>query len=84
MNMYKRANLKWLRRLAAKLWVINPKKRGWLVRFAFPCEHTHTFRYYLPSDTLWYVKGDKKGNHDSLVLEGCYLCGKIVVRDWKA
>ncbi len=83
MKMYRPARLKWLRRLACRLWRINPKK-GWLERFAFPCEHTHTFRYYLPKDALWYSHGVKKGNHESLVLEGCYLCGGIKVRDWKA
>ncbi len=84
MNMYRRANLKWLRKLAIKLWVISAKKTGWLVRFAFPCEHTHTFRYQIPPDALWYSYGKKQGNIDSLVLEGCYLCGKITMRDWKA
>ena len=84
MKMYRQARFKWLRRIALKLWLINPKKKGWLGRFAFPCEHTHTFRYYLPSDVIWYSYGEKKGNTDSLVLEGCYLCGKVKVRDWKA
>lgn len=83
MNMYKPASFKWFRRLAVKLWLINPKK-GWLERFAFPCEHTHTFSYNLSSDTPWYSLGEKMGKHDSLVLEGCYLCGKVKVRDWKA
>ena len=84
MRMYKPAKLRWLRRMARKLWLIKTRK-GWLERFAFPCEHTHTFRYYLPTDTvLWYSYGEKKGCHDSLVLEGCYLCGKIAVRDWQS
>ena len=83
MDMYKEVRWKWLRVIAIKLWLTSPKK-GWLERFAFPCEHTHTFRYYLPPDTPWFFMGEKKGNHDALVLEGCYLCGKIKVRDWKA
>lgn len=73
----------WIRRLALLLWVASPRK-GLLKRLAFPCDHTHTFKYYLPSDTPWYFKGVRRGVHDALVLEGCYLCGNIKVRDWKA
>ena len=83
MRMYKKARFKWLRGLAVKLWLVKPKK-GWLERFAFPCEHTHTFRHYLPANTQWYSYGKKMGNNDSLVIEGCYLCGKMKVRDWKS
>ena len=73
----------WFRKLALQPWLLNPKK-GWLERLAFPCNHTHTFKHYLPSDTPWYFNGEKKGIHDALVIEGCYLCGECKVRDWKA
>ena len=75
--------MKIFRKLAVKLWLLSPKK-NWLEKFAFPCVHTHTFKYYLPTDVLWYFQGVKKGKHGSLVLEGCYLWGKVKVRDWKA
>lgn len=84
MKMYKKAKLKWLRKIARKIWVKFYTKGRRLERLAFPCEHTHTFQHYLPSDTPWFYKGEKEGAHDSLVLEGCYLCGKIKVRDCKA
>lgn len=80
--MYKEAKFKKLRRLCAKLWVKSPKK-GFLEKFAFPCEHTHTFTYGL-KNANWYYKGKLKGVHKGIVLEGCYLCGKIKVRDYEA
>jgi len=47
------------------------------------CKHTHTFQYYLP-EVDWFYKGGKRGEHNQLVLEGCYICGKVKVRDWGA
>jgi hypothetical protein len=81
-TMYKPVRLKRLRDLAQRLWVKYPFR--WLYRFGYACEHTHTFKHFLPKDTLWYFKGERGGTHDGLMLEGCYLCGKIRVRDWKA
>jgi hypothetical protein len=48
------------------------------------CKHTHTFSRCLPDDTVWLYRGEVKGTHPGLLIEGCYLCGRIEVRDWKA
>lgn len=85
MYMYKPARFKWLRNLVKKIWVKYPTKRNhWLYKFCFPCEHTHTFEFYLPEDTTWFFKGERRGEHSQLLFEGCYLCGKVRVRDWGA
>lgn len=47
------------------------------------CKHTHTFRHFLPS-VPWYFKGEKRGTHDGILIEGCYLCGKVWCRDFQA
>ena len=49
------------------------------------CRHTHTFRYDLPKDMPWYNSDGKiSGVHDALQLVGCYICGKVWCRDFKA
>lgn len=49
-----------------------------------PCNHSHTFRHHLPCDTPWYSHGEKKGPHASLLLHGCYKCGKVWCEDYAA
>ena len=51
------------------------------------CKHTHTFKIYmkdLPIEQAWYHKGIKMGKHDQIYIEGCYLCGKITMKDYGA
>jgi len=45
------------------------------------CKHTHTFRQDLP-EADWLSHGELKGRHGQIVLEGCYICGKVTVRDY--
>ena len=48
------------------------------------CRHTHTFSYSL--DGAKRIYGDTHGvpsdNRAGLVLEGCYICGEVQVRDY--
>jgi hypothetical protein len=81
---YKPMKIKWLRDLVSKIVIKFNIRNRMLNAFAFPCEHTHTFKHYLPINTIWFYKGEKKGMHDGLLIEGCYLCGKIKARDYKA
>ena len=95
LNMYREVNNHWLRRSARTLWVktipTSTRKNKWVVKFnkwihryAFKCQHTHTFMFDLPADTPWYFKGEKKGTHSGLAVMGCYLCGKIKAIDYQA
>jgi len=65
--------------------ILKNMKRMWR-RFLrrLKCKHTHTFKHYLPKETPWCYRGEPKGKHDGLVIEGCYLCGELSIKDWKA
>lgn len=79
--MYKEIRFKKLREIAQRIhWKLLPLKCKWLRDFAFKCEHTHTFRFFMPH-AVWYYKGQRKEEHGQLYLEGCYLCGKVKVVD---
>lgn len=81
-KMYKRTRFKWLRNFVAKhIWIRFLTKLRWLCKFCFPCEHTHTFSYQLPS-VPWFYKGKEQGTHGQLKIVGCYLCGKLKIVDW--
>jgi hypothetical protein len=47
------------------------------------CKHTHTFKYSLEGATRIYGNphGSNQCTKHGLVLEGCYICGKIKVID---
>lgn len=47
------------------------------------CDHSHTFKTDVDRAT-WYYKGEKKGEHESIQLVGCYKCGKVWCRDYAA
>lgn len=44
------------------------------------CMHTHTFQRDMP-EAYWLSHGELRGRHRQLILEGCYICGKVTVRD---
>lgn len=49
------------------------------------CNHSHIFRWNLPPDTPWYSHGVRKGAHPGgLQIVGCYICGKVWCRDYRA
>jgi hypothetical protein len=57
----------------------------------FLCSHTHTFSHSLGGLTHWYNIDDPvsrrakpKGEHNHLVLCGCYRCGLTWIEDWGA
>ena len=81
-SMYKPARFKRLRSVARWMWLILGKRPMWLLHFSFtPCEHTHTFSIDLPENTPWFYKGERRGEHGSLVIEGCYRCDNMQARD---
>jgi hypothetical protein len=47
------------------------------------CNHTHTFSFY-PEGVTWRFNGEAQGKHTGVVIEGCYLCGKMWCRDFQA
>ncbi len=60
-----------------------PHRMGLLMRKML-CRHTHTFSYYM-RDAHWHnYAGKDMGEHGGLKLEGCYLCGRVRVRDYHA
>lgn len=59
--------------------------RKWLDRLIYHnCKHTHTFKFNLSKETEWYFENLRKGEHGSLQICGCYLCGKIWCKDYGA
>jgi len=69
------ASSAWLCRLVAKAKRI---ARHWL------CPHSHTFHLALGKDVRWSFQGKPMGPHNGIELVGCYVCGKVWCRDWKA
>ena len=56
------------------------KKINKLTNYIF-CEHTHTFSFY-PEEVWWSYKGETKGKHSNIVINGCCRCGKLWGEDY--
>ena len=72
-----------IQKIARMIWRLNPTKKGIIHDLAFPCNCSHTFSAPI-HNASWFYNGSKQGPIESLLIEGCYKCGKIKVRDFEA
>lgn len=55
-------------------------KRFWR---SLMCKHNRTFSFYPDAEqTFWGSQGKQKGPHNGVKIEGCFICGAVLCRDF--